>query len=164
MRWLAVGVVVLAAAMALNVIDSQVIDIGVAGVIGADRIADGAALYEGHFADSRGSAGTSTGRSTTWPISRSSRSSAGTASGTTSRPRTPRRSASICSGVVGLVALGRRLRVGEEGRALGWALGFAWLACPWTLYVMNANANDALVAMLSIEPCSRCARRPPAAG
>ena len=45
-RWLAVGVVVLAAArMAFNVIDSQVIDIGVAGVIGADRIADGAALY-----------------------------------------------------------------------------------------------------------------------
>ena len=54
-RWLAVGVVVLAAArMALNVIDSQVIDIGVAGVIGADRIADGAALYEGHFADIAG--------------------------------------------------------------------------------------------------------------
>ena len=97
-RWLAVGVVVLAAArIALNVIDSQVIDIGVAGVIGADRIADGAALYEGHFADLAGSAGTSTGPSTTWPTSRSSRSSAGTASGTTSRPRTPRRSASICS-------------------------------------------------------------------
>ena len=26
------------------------------------------------------------------------------------------------------------------------ALAFAWLACPWTLYAMNANANDGLVA------------------
>jgi hypothetical protein len=52
--------------------------------------------------------------------------------------------------VVGLVALGRRLRAGEEGRALGWALAFAWVACPWTLYTMNANANDSLIAALGI--------------
>jgi hypothetical protein len=51
---------------------------------------------------------------------------------------------------LGLVALGRRLRGGAEGRALGVALAFAWLACPWTLYVMNANANDGLVALLSV--------------
>ena len=52
--------------------------------------------------------------------------------------------------IAGLVALGRRLRDGEAGRALGWALGFAWAACPWTLYTLNANANDALIAALSI--------------
>jgi hypothetical protein len=29
-------------------------------------------------------------------------------------------------------------------------MAFAWLACPWTLYTMNANANDGLVAALSV--------------
>ena len=49
-RWLAIGVFVLAAArIALNLVDSHVIDIGVAGVIGADRIGDGRSLYEGAF-------------------------------------------------------------------------------------------------------------------
>ncbi len=34
----------------LNVIDSNVIDVGYSGVIGADRIADGDSLYDGEFA------------------------------------------------------------------------------------------------------------------
>ena len=59
--------------------------------------------------------------------------------------------------------LGRRLRVGEQGRALGWALAFAWVACPWTLYVMNANANDSLVAALGIGALL-AVRSPPARG
>jgi hypothetical protein len=65
--------------------------------------------------------------------------------------------------VLGLVALGRRLRVGAEGRALGWAFAFAWVACPCTLYTMNANANDALVAALSIAALLSL-RSPPARG
>jgi hypothetical protein len=65
--------------------------------------------------------------------------------------------------VAGLVALGRRLRGGAEGRALGWALAFAWVACPWTLYAMNANANDALVAALGIGALLTL-RSPPARG
>jgi hypothetical protein len=40
------------------------------------------------------------------------------------------------------------LRAGPDGSALGVALAFAWLACPWTLYTMNASANDSLIAML----------------
>ena len=49
--WLAVGAVVLACArIALNVADSQVIDIGVAGVVGADHISHGQELYNGGFA------------------------------------------------------------------------------------------------------------------
>jgi hypothetical protein len=51
---------------------------------------------------------------------------------------------------VGLVALGRRLRTGEGGRTLGIALAFAWLAYPFTLYTMNANANDSLIAALGV--------------
>ena len=95
-RWLAIGVAVLAVGrIALNLVDSQVIDIGVAGVIGADRIADGEPLYEGAFSLGLDLAATSTGRSTTSPTSRSSSSGPGTASGTpASAPRTRRRSAS----------------------------------------------------------------------
>ncbi len=49
--------------------------------------------------------------------------------------------------VVGLLVLcGRRLRGGAEGRALGVALAWAWLAYPFTLYALNVNGNDELVA------------------
>ena len=44
--WLVVGLVLLVAfRIVLNVVDSEVIDVGYAGVIGADRIADGDPLY-----------------------------------------------------------------------------------------------------------------------
>jgi hypothetical protein len=52
--------------------------------------------------------------------------------------------------VAGLFLLGRRLRSGVEGETLGLGLAFAWAACPWTLYAMNANANDALIGALGI--------------
>jgi hypothetical protein len=163
-RWLAVGVVVLAAArIALNVVDSQVIDIGVAGVIGADRIGDGAPLYEGEFSAVAGLRGDVYGPANylaylpfelvfAWDGEWGDVPAAHAAAIAFDL---------LC--VIGLVALGRRLRVGEEGRALGWALGFAWLACPWTLYVMNANANDTLVAALSIGALLAL-RSPPARG
>ncbi len=163
-RWLAVGVVVLVAARAaLNVIDSQVIDIGVAGVVGADRIADGAPLYEGSFSpgiDLRGDVygpanylaylpfELAFGWDGVWDDVPAAHAAAIAFD-------------LLC--IAGLVALGRRLRTGAEGRALGWALGFAWAACPWTLYAMNANANDALVAALSIGALVAL-RSPPARG
>lgn len=151
-RWLALGVVVLAAGrIALNLVDSHVIDIGVAGVIGADRIADGQPLYEGGFSlglDLKGDVyGPATylaylpfeqafGWDRVWDADVPAAHAAAIGFDL------------LC--IVGLVALGRRLRGGEQGRALGWALAFAWVACPWTLYVMNANANDSLVAALGI--------------
>jgi Glycosyltransferase family 87 len=150
-RWLAIGVIVLAAArIALNVLDSQVIDVGVAGVIGADRIGAGAPLYEGDFSDLAGLRGDVYGPANYlaylpfeqvfgWEGEWGDVPAAHAAAIAFDL---------LC--VAGLVALGRRLRAGDEGRALGWALGFAWVACPWTLYTMNANANDALVAALSI--------------
>ena len=49
--------------------------------------------------------------------------------------------------VLALLGLGRRLRRGAEGRALGIALAYAWLAYPFTLYGLGANTNDALVAV-----------------
>ncbi len=151
LRLLVVATVALAAArIALNLIDSQVIDIGVAGVIGADRITDGSALYDGTFSEIPGLRGDVYGPANylaylpfvgllgfdgTWGEVPAAHGAA------------------ICFDalcIVGLIALGRRLRAGAEGRLLGWALGFAWVACPWTLYTMNANANDSLIAALSI--------------
>jgi len=151
-RWLAIGVFALVAGrIALNVIDSHVIDIGVAGVIGADRITDGQPLYEGAFSIGLDLKGDVYGPvnylsyvpfELIWPWDGVWDAGVGAA-----------HAASIAfdlACVIGLVALGRRLREGEEGRALGWALAFAWVACPWTLYTMNANANDALIAALGI--------------
>ena len=49
-RWLAIAAIVLAVfRIGMNVVDSQVIDIGFANVVGADRIADGEGVYDGQF-------------------------------------------------------------------------------------------------------------------
>lgn len=52
--------------------------------------------------------------------------------------------------IAGLVALGRRLKPGREGRRLGLALGWAWAACPFTLLGLLMHTNDGLIAMLSV--------------
>jgi hypothetical protein len=52
--------------------------------------------------------------------------------------------------IVGLTLLGTRLRPGTEGRKLGIALAFAWAAYPFTLLALQANTNDALVAVLVV--------------
>ena len=52
LAWLAVALVFLVAfRVALNVVDSNVIDVGYAGVIGADRIVDGDELYGEGFSE-----------------------------------------------------------------------------------------------------------------
>ncbi len=150
-RLLVAGVVVLGVGrIALNIADSQVIDVGVASVIGADRVAGGEPLYEGAFSPGIDLKGDVYGPAAylayvpfelafpwegTWDDVPAAHAAA---------------IAFDLACLLGLIALGRRLRDGEEGRALGWALGFAWVACPWTLYAMNANANDGLVAALGI--------------
>ena len=56
------------------------------------------------------------------------------------------RSRSTLIVVAGLWLLGGRLR----GPWLGAVLAYAWAACPFTLYVLSSNSNDALVAALLV--------------
>jgi hypothetical protein len=141
--WLAVALVFLVGfRVGLNVTNSNVIDVGYAGVIGADRLADGTSLY-GHFpADNEH--GDTYGPvnyyayvpfeqllpwSGTWDDLPAAHAAA---------------VAFDLLTLVGLWLLGRRLR----GPRLGWVLAYAWAAFPFTLYAANSNANDGLVAML----------------
>jgi hypothetical protein len=142
--WLAVALLFLVGfRIGLNVLDSNVIDVGYAGVVGADRIVDGEPLYEGQFPENIRQ-GDTYGPvnylayvpfeqvlpwSGAWDDLHAAHGAA---------------IAFDLLTMVGLFLLGLRLR----GRALGVALAFAWAAYPYTLFTMNSNANDTLVAML----------------
>jgi Glycosyltransferase family 87 len=148
---LAIAAIALACArVALNVADSRVIDVGVAGVVGADRVANGEALYEGGFSEGLDLRGDVYGPvnylayvpfEQLWPWE-------GEWDDVPAAHAAAIAFDLLCA--LGLLALGRRLRPGFDGRALGLALSFAWLAYPFTLYTMNANANDSLVAALGV--------------
>ena len=150
--------------VALNVVDSNVIDVGYAGVIGADRIADGDQLYgEGFSADvERGD--------TYGPV--------------TYLAYLPFEQALPWSGrwddlpaahgaalafdlitLLGLVLLGRRLRPGREGRELGAGAGLR-VGC---LPVRPLRAADELQRLVGrhvhrARDAGPDARHPPAAG
>ena len=148
--WLLVALVALVGfRVGLNVIDSNVIDVGYAGVIGADRIADGEAVYGPGFSED-----VETG-DTYGPV--------------TYLAYVPFEQAIPWSGewddlpsahgasiafdlitLLGLVILGRRLRPGKEGYELGVALGYAWATYPYALFALQTNSNDGLVAMCSV--------------
>ncbi len=141
--WLAVGAVfLLGFRIGLNVTNSNVIDVGYAGVIGADRIADGDRLYgdfpkNNEHGDTYGPvnyvAYVPFEQAKPWSGSWDDLPAA--------------HGAAIAFDVLvaaGLWLLGRRIR----GPTLGVVLAYAWLAFPFSLYVMNTNANDALVAAL----------------
>ena len=147
---LVVGLVFLGAfRIGLNIADSNVIDVGYAGVIGADRIADGDPLFGDGFSDDveRGD--------TYGPV--------------TYLLYVPFEQAFPWSGLWddlpaahaaaiafdllalgGLLLLGRRLRPGRDGVALGVALAYAWAAYPYTTFVLESNSNDTLVALACI--------------
>jgi Glycosyltransferase family 87 len=145
--WLAVGLVFLVAFRAgLNVVDSNVIDVGYSGVIGADRIVDGDELYGQRFA-SDNEHGDTYGpvnylfyvpfeQALHWSGSWDDLPAAHGAA-----------LAADLLVILGLMLLGRRLRPGDEGRTLGLALPFAWAAYPYSTFALESNANDTLVAV-----------------
>jgi hypothetical protein len=151
LRWVAFAAIALACArIALNVVDSHVIDIGVAGVVGADHITHGQELYAGNFAHGLAIRGDVYG-----PFNYLAYVPFELVSPWNGHwGDVPAAHAAAIAfdllTALGLWMLGRRLRPGSRGRVLGVGLAFAWLAYPFTLYTMNANANDSLIAALLV--------------
>ena len=133
----------------LNVADSNVIDVGYAGVIGADRIVDGDQLYGEGFSDDveRGDTYGPVNYLFYVPFEQALRWSG-------SWDDLPAaHGAAIAFDLLvigGLLLLGRRLRPGREGTALGVALAYAWAAYPYTAFVLESNSNDSLVALACV--------------
>jgi hypothetical protein len=136
--------------VALNVVDAKVIDVGYAGVVGADRIADGDQLYgKGEFPKDVGSGDTygtvnylayvpweqAMPWSGTWDELPAAHGAALTFDLLT---------------LLGLFVLGRRLRAGPAGTQLGMALAYGWAAYPYTDFVLQSNSNDSLIAMFVV--------------
>lgn len=141
--WLAVATVfLLGFRVGLNATSSNVIDVGYAGVIGADRLADGDRLY-GRFPSDNEHGDTygpvvyeayvpfeqAVGWTGVWDDLPAAHGAA---------------VAFDLLSVLLLFLIGRRVR----GPGLGVVLAYAWSAYPFTLYAANSNANDSLVAAL----------------
>jgi hypothetical protein len=141
--WLVLGVVfLLGFRIALNVTDSNVIDVGYAGVIGAQRIVDGKPLYGSYPADNEHG-------DTYGPVNYEAYVPFEQAfgwSGTWDDLPAAHAAAIVFDLLaVGLLfLLGRRLR----GPTLGIALAYAWVSYPFTLFALESNSNDTLVAVL----------------
>jgi Glycosyltransferase family 87 len=128
--------------VALNVTDSNVIDVGYAGVIGADRIADGTTLYGNFPKDNEHG-------DTYGPVNYVAYVPFEQALPWSGRwdDLPAAHGASVffdLACIVLLFLLGRRVR----GPDFGVVLAYAWAAFPFTLYAMDNNVNDALVGAL----------------
>jgi Glycosyltransferase family 87 len=137
--WLWIGLgLLLAFRIALNVIDSGVIDVGYASVVGADRIMHGQPLYV--LNDIHGD--------TYGPINYFSYIPfvAIFPWDGSWNDVIPAHAAAIVWDLLtvgGLIVLGRRLRLGA-------ALAFAFAAYPFSVLALQTNTNDALVAALLV--------------
>ncbi|MGN6664473.1 MAG: hypothetical protein ACTHK6_09775 [Solirubrobacterales bacterium] len=132
----------------LNVADSGVIDVGYAGVVGADRISHGEPIYDNFPSDI--SQGDTYGPvdylayvpfERIWPWSGS----------WDDLPAA--HAAAVVFDVATfalLLWLGIRIRPGPAGQRLAATLAFGWAAYPYTAYVLESNSNDSLVAALLV--------------
>ncbi|HTA05826.1 MAG TPA: hypothetical protein VK774_05645 [Solirubrobacteraceae bacterium] len=140
--WLALGVVFLIGfRIALNVTDSNVIDVGYAGVIGAQRIVHDEPLY-GHFPidNEHGD--------TYGPVNYESYVPFEQLFGWSGKwdDLPAAHAAAIVFDLLALALMfliGRRVR----GPSLGVALAYGWAAYPFTLFALESNSNDTLVAV-----------------
>jgi hypothetical protein len=135
--------------IALDMVDSNVVDVGYSGVIGAHRIVHGQPLYAGGFpvdnehGDTYGPVNylVYVPFERIWPWSGSWND-------------LPAAHAAAVAfdllTLLGLFLLGRRLRAGPAGRDLGIVLAYAWAAYPYSLFVLASNSNDTLVAMFAV--------------
>jgi len=140
----------------LNVGDSGAIDVGYAGVVGADRIAQGEPLYGNFPADV--SQGDTYGPvnylaytpfEAIWPWQGEwddLPAAHGAAVGF-----------DLATFAL-LIWLGLRIRPGPAGRRLAATLAFGWAAYPYTAYALESNSNDTLVAALLVATLLLAAR------
>jgi len=141
--WLALGVVFLIGfRVALNVTDSNVIDVGYAGVIGAERVLDGKRLY-GHWPKDNEHG------DTYGPVDYEAyipfQQLFGWSGKWDDLPAAHAAAIFFDLLAIGLLFLiGRRVR----GPSLGVALAYGWAAYPFTLFALESNSNDTLVAVL----------------
>jgi hypothetical protein len=132
----------------MNMADSGVIDVGYAGVVGADRIAHGEPLYDNFPPDV--SQGDTYGPvnylayapfEAIWPW-RGSWDDLPAAHG-----------AAVAFDLLTfalLLWLGIRIRPGPAGRKLAATLAFGWAAYPYAAYALESNSNDTLVSALLV--------------
>jgi hypothetical protein len=152
---LAIGVVfLLGFRIALNVTDGNVIDVGYAGVIGAQRIADGRPLYGSYPKDNEHG-------DTYGPANYEAYVPFEQAFGWSGRwdDLPAAHAAALFFDVLALgllFLLGRRLR----GPTLGIVLAYAWVSYPFTLYALESDANDTLVAALVLAAMLAASYRP----
>ncbi|MFI4990398.1 MAG: hypothetical protein ACHQHO_05730 [Solirubrobacterales bacterium] len=141
--WLALGVVFLIGfRVALNVTDANVIDVGYAGVIGGERVVDGKPLY-GHWPKDNEHG------DTYGPVNYEAYVPFEQLFGWSGKwddlPAAHAAAVFFDLLAIGLLFLiGRRVR----GPSLGVALAYGWAAYPFTLYALESNSNDTLVAVL----------------
>ncbi len=142
-QWLAVAALFLIGfRIGLNIIDGNVIDVGYAGVIGADKIMHGHALYGAfpHDNDHGDTYGPLLYLAYvpfeliwpwhgTWDDLPAAHAAAGAFD-------------MACAGLLFLI--GRRMR----DTALGVVFAYAWVAFPFTIFATNSGTNDALPAAL----------------
>lgn len=135
--------------LGINIIDSNVVDVGYSGVIGADLIQQGKSPY-GNFPGDNGNGDTygplnylvyvPFERALPW------------SGGWDDLPAA--HGAAIffdLLAVAGLYVAGRKLGGSHgQGNNLGLALAFAWAAYPYTAFVLNCNVNDTIVAAFLI--------------
>jgi hypothetical protein len=132
----------------LNVVDSGAIDVGYAGVVGADRIAHGEPIYDNFPEDV--SQGDTYGPvnyyayvpfERIWPWS------------STWNDLPAAHGAAVFFDLATfalLIFLGMRIRPGPAGKKLAATLAFGWAAYPYTAYALESNSNDTLVGLLLV--------------
>jgi hypothetical protein len=141
--WLAIGVVFLIGfRIGLNVTDGNVIDVGYAGVIGAERIVHGKSLYGGYPSDNEHG-------DTYGPVNYEAYVPFEQIfgwSGTWDDLPAAHAAAIVFDllAVALLFLIGRRVR----GPSLGIVLAYAWVSYPFTLFALESDSNDTLVAVL----------------
>jgi hypothetical protein len=143
--WMVVAIIFLVGfRVGLNVSDSNVIDVGYAGVIGADKIVHGKKLY-GDFPTNNPNG------DTYGPVNYYAYVPARLVFGWSglwdSLPAA--HAAAILFDLLtllGLFFLGRRIR----GPSTGVVLAYSWAAYPFTLYALSSNSNDSLVSALVV--------------